>query len=381
MVTSIAIDAPESSRALDGIPAAREWTSSGLSDAVIIDEEPSGAMVRQMITALDNVQEAIVMLSSERRVQYRNRAALALFEEAAEVLLPEGAWAQLERGRTWKGTLTVLLHGEERRMRFYAKPLLGLHGERSHLVVVHDVTDVQRLQSIADAVSFSDNLGHFLSGIRHELGNPVNSIKTALTVLRANLDGFPREKVADYLDRVLGEVGRIEFLLRWLRCCSVDEVIELGPVSLPEIVRTLVPLVEPSAQRAGVTLVVEPVPAVMMLADVRALYQVLLNLVSNAIEALGGVAAPVLRIEATLVGDDRVELCVIDNGHGMSPEALAAAMRPFFTTKPTGTGLGLVIAQRLLAPQGGRLRLHSSVGVGTRAVVSLARANDLEAGV
>jgi signal transduction histidine kinase len=370
MVTSIAIDAPESSRALDGVPAAREWTSSGLGDAVMTDEEPSGAMVRQMITALDNVQEAIVMLSSERRVQYRNRAALALFEDAAEVLLPEGAWAQLERGRTWKGTLTVLLHGEERRMRFYAKPLLGLHGERSHLVVVHDVTDVQRLQSIADAVSFSDNLGHFLSGIRHELGNPVNSIKTALTVLRANLDGFPREKVADY----------IEFLLRWLRCCSVDEVIELGPVSLPEIVRTLAPLVGPSAQRAGVTLVVEPPPAVMVLADVRALYQVLLNLVSNAIEALAGVPAPVLRIEATLVGDDRVELCVIDNGHGMSPEALAAAMRPFVTTKPTGTGLGLVIAQRLLAPQGGRLRLHSSVGVGTRAVVSLARATDVEAG-
>lgn len=380
MVSSIAFDAPEPSISIDGAPAAREWASSGLRDAVIADEEPSGAMVRQMITALDNVQEAIVMLSSERRVEYRNRAALALFEDAAEVVLPEGAWAQLERGRTWKGTLTLSLHGDERRMRFYAKPLLGLHGERSHLVVVHDVTDVQRLQSIADAVSFSDNLGHFLSGIRHELGNPVNSIKTALTVLRSNLDGFPREKVADYLDRVLGEVGRIEFLLRWLRCCSVDEVIALGPVSLPEIVRTLVPLVEPSAQRAGVILVVEPPPAVMVLADVRALYQVLLNLVSNAIEALVGVPAPVLRIEVATVGDDRVELWVVDNGHGMSPESLAAAMRPFFTTKPTGTGLGLVIAQRLLAPQGGRLRLHSAVGVGTRAVVSLARASDAEAG-
>jgi signal transduction histidine kinase len=381
MVTSVAVDAPELSLAIEGSPAAREWTSSGLHDAIVVEDEPSGAIVRQMITALDNVQEAIVMLSSERRVQYRNRAAQALFDDAAEVALPEGAWAKLERGHTWRGTLTMARHGDERRMRFYAKPLLGLHGERSHLVVVHDVTDVQRLQSIADAVSFSDNLGHFLSGIRHELGNPVNSIKTALTVLRTNLDGFPREKVADYLDRVLGEVGRIEFLLRWLRCCSVDEVIELGHVSLAEIVRTLTRLVGPSAQRAGVTLLVEPPPDLVVVADVRALHQVLLNLVSNAIEALSGVASPLLRIEAAPVGHDHVEICVVDNGHGMSPEALAAAMRPFFTTKPTGTGLGLVIAQRLLAPQGARLRLHSTVGVGTRAVVTLARAADVEVSV
>jgi signal transduction histidine kinase len=62
----------------------------------------------------------------------------------------------------------------------------------------------------------------------------------------------------------------------------------------------------------------------------------------------------------------------------MPAEIQALAMRPFFTTKRTGTGLGLVIAQRLVATQGGRLRLSSEPGVGTRAVVSLPRALDLE---
>lgn len=364
-------------------PVPRDWAISTLQEMASVSDEVAydqscGATVRQMITALDNVQEAIVLLSAEREVQYRNRAAQAMFADLNEISLPQSAWSQLELGRTWKGTSAVQQYGEERRLRFYAKPLLGLLGERSHLVVVHDVTDVQRLQSIADSVNFSDNLGHFLSGIRHELGNPVNSIKTALTVLRTNLDDFPREKVADYLDRVLGEVSRIEYLLQWLRSLSVNEVVELGRVELRDFMCEVVALVEPSAQRAGVTLMVGEVPSVAVVGDVRALYQVMLNLVSNAIEALSGSDDPILRLEATRVDDERVELSVIDNGPGMASEGLALAMRPFYTTKRTGTGLGLVIAQRLLATQGGRLRLASGLGQGTRAVVSLGRATDLE---
>lgn len=327
-----------------------------------------------MITALDNVHEGIIVLSTDHRVVYRNRAAHSLFDHESEVAVPASAWEHLERGRTWKGTLVARRQGEDRRLRFYAKPLLGLEGERSYLLVVHDVTEVQRLQSIADAVSFSDSLGHFLSGIRHELGNPVNSIKTALTVLRANLDGFPPAKVADYLDRVLGEVTRIEYLLQWLRSFTVNEVVVLGRVALPDFLGEVMALVEPSAQRAGVRVEIEPSPKVAVIADARALCQVVLNLVSNAIEALAvHDGEPRLRIEAVLAGD-RVELCVIDNGPGMPAEIQALAMRPFFTTKRTGTGLGLVIAQRLVAMQGGRLRLASESGMGTRAVISLPQA-------
>ncbi len=367
MVVGAACDAFEPR---DGIPVGRDWTTSTARDVELVRDEPSGAMVRHMVTALDDVQEAIVLLSSDRRVQYRNRAAYALFMTVEAIDLPESAWAQLERGRTWRGTLTVAAKGDQRRLRYYVKPLQGLGGERSHLLVAHDVTDVQRLQSIADAVSFSDNLGHFLSGIRHELGNPVNSIKTALTVLRSNLDAFPAAKVSDYLDRVLGEVGRIEYLLRLLRSCSIDEVTTLGRVAVPDLVRRLMGLVMPCCKRAGVELFVEVPPQAAVIADERALNQVMLNLVSNALEALVGRPQPLLRLETTITGD-RVELAVIDNGPGMSAEILEHAIRPFYTTKPTGTGLGLVIAQRLLSTQGGRLRLHSQLDVGTRAVVSL----------
>jgi len=341
----------------------------------VTDQAPRDAAMRHIAAALDHVDEAIVVLSKGRQVHYLNRAANELFGGEGEVQLPlpKNAWKQLDQGLAWTGQVEVSGADGERRLRIDVQPVQGFDGEPSLLVIVHDVTHVERLQSIADSVNLSDNLGHFLSGIRHELGNPINSIKTALTVLRSNLDTFSPEKINDYVDRVLGEVGRVEYLLCSLRSFSLHESVTLDRVELSTIIREIVALVQPSVLRSGVLLEVDPAPEVAIIADVRAVYQILLNLVSNAIEALPAPGDCCIRLETT-AGPDYVDISISDNGPGMSHDDMALAMRPFFTTKRKGTGLGLVIAQRLAANQGGRLRLYSERGKGTRAVVSLARA-------
>lgn len=329
--------------------------------------------VRHVVAALDHVEEAIVVLSADRRVQYLNRPAKALLDNGAKAVpLPSNAWKRLDQGLPWSGQARLNEDCNDCRLRIKVQHVHSFDGQPSLLIIIRDVTEVERLQSIADSVNLSDNLGHFLSGIRHELGNPVNSIKTALTVLGANLTTFPAEKVADYVDRVLGEVGRIEYLLRSLRSFTSHESVKLERVEVSTIVREVVALVRPSTS-AGFTLLVDPAPATCVVADRRAVYQILLNLVSNAIEAQPDRSKATIRLEITET-DEHVNLVVVDDGLGMSPKEMALAMRPFFTTKPTGTGLGLVIAQRLAENQGGRLRLHSTRGGGTRAVLSLARA-------
>jgi PAS domain S-box-containing protein len=338
----------------------------------VTERLPRDASTLHIVAALDHVGEAIAVFSSDRGVQYLNRAANEMFDcdDDARMLLPKNAWKQLEQGLSWSSPVEVATTMGTRRLAVNAQPVHGFDSEPSLLAIAQDVTDVERLQSIADSVNLSDNLGHFLSGIRHELGNPVNSIKTALTVLRSNLDRFAPEKVENYLDRVLGEVGRIEFLLRSLRSFSLHESVVLGRVAVCEIIREIVALVQPSVRRSGLMLVVEPAPSVEIIADSRALYQILLNLLSNSIEAQEGLDDAVIRLE-TSVSHDHVDIAVVDNGPGMTGEQMARAMRPFFTTKPAGTGLGLVIAERLASNQGGRLRLHTKPGEGTRAVVSL----------
>lgn len=345
----------------------------------VTEETPRDAAMRHIVAALDHVEEAIVVLSIDRSIRYLNRAANEIFgdDDGIKIPLPRNAWKQLEQGLSWTGGAIACTPSGDRQLDVDVQQVHGFDGEPSLLVIARDVTDVERLQSIADSVNLSDNLGHFLSGIRHELGNPVNSIKTALTVLRSNLETFGPLKVHDYLQRVLGEVERIEFLLSSLRSFSRHESVTLHRIELPVLLREVVALVQPSVRDSGVTLVVEPPPAVSVIADERALYQILLNLVSNAIEAPRDHGDKVIRVE-TMARSEYVDIAVVDNGRGMTADELDNALRPFFTTKRTGTGLGLVIANRLAANQGGRLRLLSTPGEGTRAVVSLARAPQRE---
>lgn len=341
----------------------------------VTEQNPRDAAVRHIVAALDHVEEGVVVLSADGDVQYLNRAGYDLFSRGGNVNvpLPRSAWKRLDQGLAWAGEAMVAMPTGNRLLELDVQPVHGFDGEPSRLVVARDVTDVQRLRSIADSVNLSDNLGHFLSGIRHELGNPVNSVKTALTVLHSNLGTFGAEKTRDYLQLVLGEIGRIEFLLSSLRSFSRHESVILDRVEVSALVKEVLSPVRTSVRNSQVELVVEPPPAVSVIADQRAVYQVLLNLISNAIEAPRGETELIIRIETT-ARRDYVDISVVDNAAGMTAKDLEMAMRPFHTTKRTGTGLGLVIASRLAANQGGQLRLLSTPGEGTRAVLSLPRA-------
>ena len=101
-------------------------------------------------------------------------------------------------------------------------------------------------------------------------------------------------------------------------------------------------------------------------ADTVQLQQVLINLVRNAIEAsidVPGAHREVV-VSAKLDGEGMVEVAVADHGHGLSPEAAERLFHPFFTTKPSGTGLGLVISSSIIRAHHGRLAYRSTPGGG-----------------
>jgi signal transduction histidine kinase len=105
-------------------------------------------------------------------------------------------------------------------------------------------------------------------------------------------------------------------------------------------------------------------------ADPRALQQVLVNLVANALDALEGRPTPRIEITAR-EGGPYVQIEVQDNGSGIPLGARQAVFQPFYTTKPGGTGLGLCIVKKLLASMNGTVEISSEVGLGTRIDLSL----------
>lgn len=234
-----------------------------------------------------------------------------------------------------------------------------------------DLTETRRLQAVAEAVNTASNIGFAFSGIRHELGNPVNAVKTTLTVLRRRLDVFSGEEVAGYLDRALHDVSRMEYLLRFLKSYNMFETPAPEPVQLEPFFTRLHALVEGDVGRRGVELEYRcESPGLVVWADPRALQQVFLNLVSNAVDALQGRPEPRIRVTASAAGQyGHVEIA--DNGAGIPAAARANLFKPFFTTRPGGTGLGLVIVKKMLAKMNATIELTSEEGAGTRVLLSL----------
>ena len=240
----------------------------------------------------------------------------------------------------------------------------------NYVAVRRDVTERRRLESIAEAVNMMENVGYVFSGIRHELGNPINSIKTTLSVLRKNLERWTDAQTGEYIDRSMIEVKRVEYLLQSLKNFSLFEHPKMQSVSLADFMKTFLPVVESDFGKRGIEIIFSAgKPVKNCAADPRALHQVLLNLLSNAADALEEIDAPVINISLSQ-SRKRIELQLKDNGIGMTEEQKQNLFKPFYTSKVEGTGLGLVIIKKLIAKMRATIEITSRLNVGTRVTLS-----------
>jgi signal transduction histidine kinase len=235
---------------------------------------------------------------------------------------------------------------------------------------VRDITNKARLESIAEAVETMNNIGYVFSAVRHELGNPINSVKAAVSVLRANLETYPIRTVGEYLDRIASEIGRVEHLLRSLKSFSLYERPALQRVDVSLFMEEFVRFIADDTRKSGITLETAVACNCWAMCDPRALQQTLLNLHANASDALRAREGPELRVLLDR-SEGLINIRVADNGHGIPEQEAENLFKPFFTTKDHGTGLGLVISRKLLAKMGGTIRVDSREGRGTTVHIAL----------
>ncbi|MDA8326503.1 MAG: ATP-binding protein [Nitrospiraceae bacterium] len=228
----------------------------------------------------------------------------------------------------------------------------------------------RKLQSIAQSVNDMNNIGYIFSGIRHELGNPVAAIKTSLEILKKDLDRGVHDTTAKHVERSLSELSRIEHLLRNLKSYNMYEALEIRELDVGAFMDEFIPLIREDLEKQGIGVSFEKTDGAFALADPRALQQVLLNIISNAADALAGRQAPRIGISLKRAKDAwfiRIE----DNGHGIPDRHQRELFQPFFTTKPQGTGLGLAISRKMLVKMKGAIEIVSKVDAGTSVIVRL----------
>ena len=298
---------------------------------------------------------AMVLFSDQGRIAFTNSAARDLFFDGAAVdgwnflRLLERAPEPLRRSLVSDADELFTVESEGEVETFYlAKRHLDVGSEPHTLVVARPVTQEVARQEVA-------TLKKVIRLLAHEANNSLAPIVSLMGTARTILE---RPELHGKLTPIFGTVEeRASHLQRFLGGYA-------AVARLPDAQRRPMPW-EPFLSALRVLypeIQVEAPPAASGYFDPGQIEQVLINLVKNAIEA--GSAAAEVRVEVASMPEGASRLTVLDRGQGMSDEVMRSAVLPFFTTKASGTGLGLALAREVVEQHRGRLRLARRQGGG-----------------
>lgn len=235
------------------------------------------------------------------------------------------------------------------------------------VITMEDQTEVKALQVQLIRADRLAALGELVAGVAHEIRNPLAVIKGSLQVYE-RMDRASED--VEELTEVIGqEIERLDGVIKALLDFGKPARPEVKPLDPVRLFEETLTLVGKYAQQRGVKIVTAAVDgAAAVLADPEQLKQVLVNLITNAVQAMpqGGV----VRLAARREGD-MVALEVVDQGLGIPEEELGKIFDPFHTTREDGTGLGLTIVHRIVDEHHGRIDVRSRVGAGTTVTVLL----------
>jgi PAS domain S-box-containing protein len=367
-------------------------------------------------TLFNTIEDGVLVVDEAGRILYFNQAVTRLLGLQPNVEgqpvthhIPEIDWERIVRFNLAGGQGGVryefeVAYPRPRFLRLYAAPLDGVGaGSAGVALILHDATEAR--QQTFDAIESEriQALTLLAASVAHEIGNPLNALhihlqlmerevkklETALGVGPASTAGLvphsrsrqrPRplahSEAADIIRRLeqfqtvaKGEINRLDCIVTQFLQAIRPTPPQLRPAGLNEVVQKTLELLQPEIENRGLnvkTRLARQLPATPI--DPNQIQQVLVNLVRNAMQAMTGGGTLTLQ---TWEGADGVWVSVADTGGGIPQEQIKRIFEPFFTTKQKGSGLGLMIVQRIVRAHGGRIELESQVGRGSTFRVGL----------
>ena len=321
-------------------------------------------------TAFDALREGIAVVNESGRVLRANRALAALLggpiprivgQSLSEALFGPGPALAgvLARARRGEPSPALVARSEplERTLRVNAAPIGGAGPARSVVVLVEDVTEQKALEASLLQSEKLATVGQLVSGVAHELNNPLTSI--------AGLSEFLVEqkklgvKDLDHLRVIHEQAERAGRIVRNLLTFARKEPADRVPVDVNDVVQRTLLLMSYELRMKEIEVARDLAPVVPpVLGDRHALQQVVLNLLANAAHAVTDLPAERARvITISTWADDQVHVRVSDTGAGVPEEIRDRLFTPFFTTKEPGhgTGLGLSICFSIVEAHNGKI--------------------------
>jgi signal transduction histidine kinase len=345
---------------------------------------------RDFLAAIfDALVDGIIVLNPSLEVVLANAAAVKLLNVQRGQGLVGMRLGKLPLDDTVRKLISRYMLGEDRETSLEvelpgAEPTwlhISLHplratreddGEQLLLVQLRDTTAWHQAEEQRRRAEYWKQMATLAAGLAHEIKNPLNSLQIHAQLLQRALHqkakrsrSLEMQRQLQSIDIIVEEIARLGRVVNEFLSAVRPGRPMLQRANVNYHVERVVETFRPEAESRGVQLVLKldyEIPPVEF--DPNQLTQVLLNLLKNALEALTDTPDPFIEIRTELC-ENHYAISISDNGHGISADVLARVKEPFFTTKATGTGLGLAVVSRIVEEHGGLIDIRSDLRHGT----------------
>jgi two-component system sensor histidine kinase AtoS len=336
---------------------------------------------------MDSIDYGIISIDKENKVNYINRNAGEFFNVSFGDVKRKKFIDAIESGKRKEEDLMlyntlvtgnsynnvlreICINGKYKRAIFDTAQIKDSKGETAGAVLIFK--DITRMKEEEERKGQWEKLllaGELAASISHEIKNPLSVISGLMQLFR-DRDDLDRQDIKRYAAMALKEMERIQNLLKDYLSMTKPGRIKPEVIQIADVLDEFISFIRLSTDTSQVSIeleIGEGLPPICV--DVSQLKQIILNLVQNAVQAIEGSGKVIVRVLYD-PNRERVVIEVEDNGKGIPEECLDKILKPFYTTKESGTGLGLFLCRRLIIDNGGTIEVKSKPGVGSKFIIA-----------
>jgi PAS domain S-box-containing protein len=327
---------------------------------------------------INNVSDAIIVMDEKNGIKKFNNEAENLFLKSKSEILGKDltelfSVKDSELILNEKSMLNQFVYkiGEQHKYLLISKSSFKDHDENENLIfVIRDLTEQKVLEAQLERQKRLTAMGELASGIAHEIRNPLNAIGTIVQQLDKDFEPVKdTEEYHDLAGLVYNEVKRINDTVQEFLRFARPEPIQPSQFEIKILFEQLEKQYRPIAQQSNIDIDFNILWNGEVYLDKKQIKQMLINLIQNAIESVMENGIIMIRVEKIL--NQEIEIRIKDNGKGIPEKIRSNIFNLYFTTKATGTGIGLSIVQRIIYEHEGTIFVESEPGNGAEFIIKL----------